>query len=254
MINLRVVFRRMLKENDGVATSLVEAAATVALGAMLATVAIAGSVDAINDSKIQAAVSEVNTIAQGVVTFYKDNAFFPLFKVGSQVGPDDGYFNNLVSESGVYPADLTETWDIPSQPATYALLADGFGHKVAATDDTIEGHLMRNQIDRRSLDGGITFAGAEVYMDRGTFSNPQQGWSGSYIGTLSKADPWGAKYLINVRKLHVRHFRELGTTEVLPDIAVLVLSAGPNRILETGADQPGRDFESQGDDIVFRIK
>jgi hypothetical protein len=254
MINLRFVFRRMLKENDGVATSLVEAAATVALGAMLATVAIAGSVDAINDSKVQAAISEVNTIAQGVVTFYKDNAFFPLFRVGGQTGPNDGFFNNLVSESGVYPADLTGTWEIPAQPLTYTSPAEAFGHEVAATDDTIEGHLLRNEVDRRSQDGGLTFAGTEAYIDQGAFPNPQQGWSGPYIGTMSKADPWGGKYLINVRKLHVRHFRDLGTNEVLPAIAVLVLSAGPNRILETAADQPGREFESEGDDIVFRIK
>ena len=147
----------MFEENDGVATSLVEAAATVALGAMLATVAIAGGVDAINESKIQAAVSDVNTMAQGVITFYKDNSFFPLFKVGSQVGPNDDYFNNLVSESGVYPTDLTGTWDIPSEPVTYASRATVFGHEVSGTDDTIEGHLVRNQIDSRSLDGGLIF-------------------------------------------------------------------------------------------------
>ena len=253
-MNVLSLVRRMFEDNDGVATSLVEASATVALGAMLATVAIAGSVDAINDSKIQAAVSEVNTIAQGVVTFYKDTTFFPVFKVGTQVGPNDEFFNNLVSESGVYPEDLTQTWDIPPQPVTYASLAEVFGHEVAVSDDTIEGHLLRNRIDRRSLDGGITFEGNEAYMEQGSFPNPQQGWSGPYVATMSKADPWGGKYMINVRKLHVRHFRELGSAAVLPTIAVLVLSAGPNRILETAADQPGSEFESQGDDIVFRIK
>ncbi len=248
------VVRRMLEENDGVATSLIEAAATVALGAMLATVAIAGGVDAINESKIQAAVSDVNTMAQGVITFYKDNSFFPLFKVGTQVGPSDDYFNNLVSESGVYPADLTGTWDIPSKPVTYASRATVFGHEVSGTDDTIEGHLVRNQIDSRSLDGGLTFSGTEQYLEQGTLPNPQQGWSGPYIGTLSKADPWGGKYMINVRKLHTRHFSDIESTETLPSIAVLVVSAGPNRILETGTDIGSKDFESLGDDVVFRIK
>ena len=71
--------RNWLIEAEGVATSLVEATATIAVGAVLASVAITGGIDAINDSKIQAAISDVRTIGQGVTSFYKDNAFFPLF-------------------------------------------------------------------------------------------------------------------------------------------------------------------------------
>ena len=60
--------------------------------------------------------------------------------------------------------------------------------------------------------------------------------------------------MINVRKLHTRHFRDIESTETLPSIAVLVVSAGPNRILETRADIGSKDFQSLGDDVVFRIK
>ena len=74
------------KDAKGVATSLIEATATVAVGAVLAGVAIGGAIDAINDSKIQAAIGDVGSIGQGVITFYKDNAFFPLFKDGSKTG------------------------------------------------------------------------------------------------------------------------------------------------------------------------
>ena len=195
-------------------------------------------------------------IAQGVVTFYKDNSFFPLFKVGSRVGPNDDYFNNLVSENGTYPDDLTGTWDMPSEPSTYLPSSRLLGHVVAASDDTIEGHLLRNQINRRNaVDGMVSSEAESEYVERGDHQNdPQSGWAGPYIATMSKTDPWGGKYLINVRMLHVKHFRDLGSTELLPNIGVIVISAGPNRTLETAADQTGKQFQAVGDDIVFRIK
>jgi len=43
-------------------------------------------------------------------------------------------------------------------------------------------------------------------------------------------------------------------TEVLPEIAALVISAGPNRALETSDRQDGDNFTVLVDDIVFRIK
>jgi hypothetical protein len=66
--------------------------------------------------------------------------------------------------------------------------------------------------------------------------------------------------MLNVRMLHVSFFQTAeGTalkvgTEVLPKIAVMVISAGPHRALETSDRQDGDNFEVKGDDIVFRIK
>ena len=92
-----------LRNERGVATSLIEATATIAVGAVLASVAVGSALDAINDSKIQAASADVTSIGQGVITFYKDNTFFPLFKDGSRTGAGDPFFDDLVSESGNYP-------------------------------------------------------------------------------------------------------------------------------------------------------
>ena len=115
--------------------------------------------------------------------------------------------------------------------------------------------MVSNQINRTTVDGGLTFTGADAYPERGTIIGaPQLGWSGPYIASLTKTDPWGNKYLINVRKLHVGHFAEIGATETLPLIGVVVISAGPNRALETSAAQAGEIFTVVGDDIVFRIK
>ena len=40
----------------------------------------------------------------------------------------------------------------------------------------------------------------------------------------------------------------------LPKIAVVVLSAGPNRTIETNGEQQFDEFTPFGDDIVFRVK
>jgi type II secretory pathway pseudopilin PulG len=127
-----------------VATSLIEATATVAVGAVLAGVAVGSAIDAINDSKIQAAIADVQTIGQGIITFYKDNSFFPLFRVGNQTGPSDAFFKNLVSRNGTYPADLTTgtSWGIPASGTGYATgnTAGLFGHDLGTDDDSIEAH------------------------------------------------------------------------------------------------------------------
>src|SRR5213082_2140933 len=93
------MFKRWIKDTKGVATSLIEATATVAVGAVLAGVAVGGAIDAINDSKVQAAIGDVSSIGQGVITFYKDNSFFPVFSDGQKTGPNENYFGFLVSEN-----------------------------------------------------------------------------------------------------------------------------------------------------------
>src|SRR5205823_9966851 len=105
------IFRQLaiwIKDAKGVATSLIEATATVAVGAVLAGVAVGGAIDAINDSKIQAAIGDVSSIGQGVITFYKDNSFFPLFKEGQKTGADDSFYEVLVSENGTYPSESAD--------------------------------------------------------------------------------------------------------------------------------------------------
>src|SRR2546430_13037853 len=100
-------FVNWIKDAKGVATSLIEATATVAVGAVLAGVAVGGAIDAINDSKVQAAIGDVSSIGQGVITFYKDNSFFPLFVNGDKTGAGDDFYGFLVSENGTYPTDPT---------------------------------------------------------------------------------------------------------------------------------------------------
>ena len=60
---------RLRRDTKGVATSLIEATATVAVGAVLAGVAVGGAIDAINDSKIQAAIGDEFTATGDDIVF-----------------------------------------------------------------------------------------------------------------------------------------------------------------------------------------
>jgi type II secretory pathway pseudopilin PulG len=65
------------------------------------------------------------------------------------------------------------------------------------------------------------------------------GWRGAYLRTETDADPWGHRYAVNVRYLGQR-----------PD--VLVLSAGPNGIVETPFE--GNHLSYGGDDVAILVK
>src|SRR5712691_9682594 len=173
-----------IKDSKGVATSLIEATATVAVGAVLAGVAVGGAIDAINNSKVQAAIGDVQAIGTGVITFYKDNAFFPLFANGQKTGAGDDFYGFLVSENGTYPTDSTVvaggvSWDVPPDSAgTTAWSATGyFGHMPdyssgANGHATIEGHLIRNILGNPV--GGGTL---DAYPLRGAYiGDPNRGW------------------------------------------------------------------------------
>ncbi|HLH32670.1 MAG TPA: hypothetical protein VKY31_15830 [Terriglobia bacterium] len=264
-------FRRFvnwIKDTRGVATSLIEATATVAVGAVLAGVAVGGAIDAINDSKVQAAIGDVSSIGQGIITFYKDNSFFPLFANGQKTGAGDDFYGFLVSENGTYPTDSTQgtvdpttniasgrTWNVPASGSAVAWdVAGYFGHKpdYAGGKDshsTIEGQLIKNIL-------GMPPSSTDAYPLRGSYNgDPNRGWNGPYISSMPKTDPWGNKYIVNIEYLHPGFLSTIsGSNSSLPQIAVIVLSAGPNRNIETPVDQPFNTFKAQGDDIVFRIK
>ncbi len=76
----------------------------------------------------------------------------------------------------------------------------------------------------------------------------RRAWRGPYIERVL-ADPWGSKYMVNVEFLLPG---EVGGTS-----PVFVLSAGPNKLVETDFDQDGPNITSAvvgSDDIIFRIK
>ncbi len=93
----------------------------------------------------------------------------------------------------------------------------------AANSDDLDDQLANNRLPD-----------ASQYPGTGEFA-----WRGAYLAEAS-ADPWGNRFIVNVQWL------QPGAS---PHV-VWVLSAGPNRIIETSFAQPGL----AGDDIGFRLR
>jgi general secretion pathway protein G len=93
----------------------------------------------------------------------------------------------------------------------------------AANTDDLDDHLANNRLPN-----------ASQYPVTGEFA-----WRGSYLAE-APADPWGNRFIVNVRWL------QPGAS---PNV-VWVLSAGPNKIIETTFAQPSL----AGDDIGFRLR
>ena len=258
---LKRIFR-LLTDNKGIATSLVEAVTTITIGAILAGVAVGTALDAVDNSKVQAAIADVNSIGAGVISFYSDNLFFPVFQDGNFTGGGDDFFDFLGSAQGTFPTDtvLVDDDNDVNTPDISAWQVPTSGHILPDTYDTIGNHLVSNTPDLPAGDP-VPNVHAEAYPVRGVFDDAQVGWAGPYVGALPSRDPWGNKYLFNARDLHARHLLDVAAhdpddNEVggMPKIVVMVLSAGANRAIETAAEQDFDQFVVGGDDIVFRIR
>jgi type II secretory pathway pseudopilin PulG len=76
-----------------------------------------------------------------------------------------------------------------------------------------------------------------------TSSSSKAAWNGPYVGVIGE-DPWGTKYVVTSRAL------KAGS-----GLTAFVLSAGPNRTIETALDQTrGSAFTIGGDDIVSIVR
>jgi type II secretory pathway pseudopilin PulG len=218
-----------------VATSLTQSTPTVQVGQILSGVAVGAGINAINDSKIQAAIADVNAIGQAIRTFQQGNAFYPLYRYGNRTAATDPSFLLLVSESGTYPTDSSPAaaWRLPAASMQWAVGGIAFGQRPDAAHDSLEGQLQTNVLGNDP---------SQRYPLRGAYAGaPGRGWAGPYVNGLPKTDPWGNKYVVNVR--------DLPTGRV-----VLVLSAGPNRIIETSPEQSSASVSILGDDIAFRVQ
>jgi len=253
-------FIRRIKNAKGVATSLVEATATIGVGAVLATVAIGAGVNAINDAKVQTAVEDVRQIGQGIFSFYKDNNFYPMFVDGHVTGPSDSTYTQLVSANGSYPAvtgDVATSWAITPNTVSQYGSTDGFtGDRLLSGHDSMEDQLVLNEL------GFVlgSWDATHYYPLRGSYaSDPTRGYHGPYVQNLPPTDPWGNKYLVNIQALSPQYLiaytaSHPSSTPGIISVAVLVCSAGENRILETNGAQPASTAVVSGDDICFRVK
>lgn len=199
--------------------TLIELTVVLAVIVTLALVLTPSIANSINEARVARARNDCQTIASGMYQFYRDTGFFPLWKLaqnGGQGSPGSRV-QVLVSQGNVPVEDVASLWTT----GVAGSLAD---------------QLVTN---------------APGYTLRSVTS--QFGWNGPYFSSQLMADPWGNRYAVNVALVDLSP--GAATLGGQAKMAVWVLSAGPNGIIETPfaqsiltAVRPG------GDDIGTRIQ
>lgn len=220
-----------VKDDRGIATSLLETVVVIAIVAVLSSVALGAAMGHLEDAKLSRAMADAEVIGISIHSFMNDTGLAPAFKNGNAHGPEDGIFS-VLETAGSDPGIVTSLhWPME-----------------AAKHDRIENHLVMNT-------PAVT---GTPYLRMGQISYARfKGWNGPYTAKMPSSDPWDDKYFVNVQLLTPKGVQDeqgsltLGTGQ---RAAVFVISAGPNRQLETRFDQAADAFVAGGDDIVFRIQ
>jgi prepilin-type N-terminal cleavage/methylation domain-containing protein len=175
--------------------------------------------NSINEARMARARNDCQTIASGMYQFFRDTGFFPLWRTSQGGGPGTpaGRVDLLVSQGNVPAEDIPTPW-------------------TTGVAGSLSDQLVTNA-------PGYTMRSAAAPF----------GWNGPYFSSQLGADPWGNRYAVNVALVDLSP--GAATANGQPKMAVWVLSAGPNGILETPfaasiltAVAPG------GDDIGTRIQ
>lgn len=222
---------RLVLGDRGIATSLLETVLVLAIIAVISSVALSSALDKIEDARMARAIADAEQLGIAVHSFMNDTGFAPAFKSGDARGPNDNIF--LVLETA------------GSEPAMAPLLS----WPAAPLDrDRLENQLLKN----RPAGTGAP------YPRMGEISFARfKGWNGPYTSTIPSSDPWNNKYFVNVQLLTPKGVKMAAPTLPLgvgQRPAVFVVSAGPNRMLETKFAQIADSFVAGGDDVIFRIQ
>jgi type II secretory pathway pseudopilin PulG len=221
---------RSVRNESGVATSLLEAALVIAIVAIVSTMALVAAMRHLDEAKSGRAAGDTETIGISIQSFMHDTGWAPVFKSGDARGPQDDIFYLLQSDGSdpIFGASLN--WPT-----------------MDSQRDRLENQLIKNS------PGGTGAA----YPRIGQISyNRLKGWNGPYTTGMPSSDPWGDRYFVNIQLLSPKGIQAdsnltLGTGQ---RPAVFVVSAGPNRQIETKFDQVAEAFVAGGDDVVFRIQ
>lgn len=196
--------------------SLIEVVVGVAIITLLAAVLVPYVGRYLEDARITRAKSDTSSIAATVATFNRDMALYPVFPDGTKLDKAQETVVVLYTKEGEDPTVGSGTgWAADAEAGT--------------NYDTLENQLINNT---------PSGASAKAYSTSGkTYV-----WKGPYTAEF-KPDPWGNKYLVAVKGLQSG---DAGRA--------YVISAGPNRQLETTQYQTTGDITTGGDDIVTKLK
>ena len=199
--------------------TLIELTVVLAVIVTLALILTPSIRDSINEARVARARNDCQTIASGMYQFYRDTGFFPVWKIAQNggAGTPANRLQVLVSQGNVPSEDVPSLWTT----GVAGSLAD---------------QLVTN---------------APGYTLRSAVS--QFGWNGPYFSSQLMADPWGNRYAVNAALVDLSPGAAMANGQA--KMAVWVLSAGPNGVVETPfaasiltAVRPG------GDDIGTRIQ
>ncbi len=205
---------RALRSTGGF--TLIEIVIVLAIIAVLAGILTPTLTRFIGDSRIRKAEADTRAIGAAIGLFYGDTGLWPIWIAGGTTTASSATFEIMASNDGERPDD-----------------AGGLSgeDKWDATTHTDLVHI-----------GDQLVTNGPVYN---TTVGDRRIWRGPYLEKVL-ADPWGMKYLVNIEYLK--------PPNVGGPKPVFVLSAGPNKLIETEFEQAGPSFTAGGDDIVFRIK
>jgi type II secretory pathway pseudopilin PulG len=199
--------------------TLIELTVVLAVIVTMALVLTPSIANSIKEARMARTRNDCQTIASGMYQFYRDTGFFPAWKTARNGGAGDpaSRLQVLVSQGNVPIEDVASLW-------------------TTGVAGSLSDQLVTN---------------APGYALRTPTS--QFGWNGPYFSSELLADPWGNRYAVNIALVDLSP--GAATASGQAKMAVWVLSAGPNGILETpfaqsilSAVRPG------GDDIGTRVQ
>ena len=220
-------FKKIVKAEKGY--TLVEVADVVAITATLAAVAVPIAIDKMEEARYARATGDVSAIGQAISAFVKDTGRYPFYTVGTTAGiPDNPVIYVLTTADGDDASlDTNTAVNGAMGPANTSFNWDE-ASKVDTLDDQLVLNIPQYERDERAATS----------------------WRGPYLAQMKK-DPWGTKYYVNIG-----HFAQ-------DDLkAVLVLSAGPDKQIDTPIDQAvddvntgqATDVKQSDDDVIYRLK
>jgi prepilin-type N-terminal cleavage/methylation domain-containing protein len=174
----------------------------------------------IDDANVSRAQGDVTSIAAAINKMYKDTGRWPIKATGTSNAAWAGATDPsvLTSAAGCTSASTVTVCDT-SAPGVGATT-----WSYASQGDSLARHLITN---------------TAAYAVTGN-----KKWLGPYLDNITTTDPWGRSYLVNIR----------GAAPANDDM-VIVISAGPDGILQTAWDSPPETAAAGlGDDIVARVK
>jgi len=198
--------------------TLIELTVVLAVIVTLALVLTPSISNFINDARMARARTDCQTLASAIITFYRDNGFFPSWKLAQNGGPGlPGDRVQLLVSPGNIPQE--------DQPSLWTTGTAGQLSEQLIKD--IPGYSLKT-------------------------STSPNGWNGPYLSNEITADPWGNRYIVNIQLIDSSATATTRTGGV--KLAVWVLSAGANGIIETPYSQSILTAATLGDDIGSRLQ